>query len=319
MDFDFVAIDFETARSSLDSACSVGVAAVKNLEIIDSAYSLLRPPTLDFSPRNTKVHGITPDMVEQAPTLDEFWAEISGMFSEHCPVVAHNAHFDMSALRLSTTAEIPNFPYVDSIQIAAPFVPGNRSLAHCAEVMQIDMGLHHNALDDAITCANIVIYGLKATNCVSLWEYLAQSDLYIHRFKDLIPQRYIADTKSSKPKFPRSVKISDIHSLPERALDPKHPLYQKNIVFTGDLSVSRKDAMQMAANVGAIIKSSVSRKTDYLVVGVQDCDIVGEDGLSGKQEMAIELNQSGKGHIVVLDESKFFALLRGEEGALSHA
>lgn len=308
-DFDFLAIDFETARARMDSACSVGIVAVKNLEIVDTAYSLLRPPTLDFDPRNISIHGITPDLVERAPTLDEFWTEISWMFSQHCPVLAHNVRFDMSVLRHSTSAEIPNFPYIDSMNIAAPLVTGSRSLSHCAEVLGIDMGTHHNALDDAMTCAHIAIHGLESAGCVSMWEYLAQTPMNIHRFADLTPQQSAPASKSPKPRFQHTVKPSEVVPQPDSVFDSKHPLYQKNIVFTGDLTISRKRAMQMAVDVGAVVKSGVSRCTDYLVVGQQDPSLVGEDGLSSKQEKALELNRSGCGHIVTLDESEFLSLV----------
>ncbi len=316
MDIDFLAIDFETACGNLDSACSIGIAAVKGLYIVDSVYSLLKPPNLYFDDRNVRVHGITPDMAESAPTLDEFWPEISWMFSEHCPVVAHNAHFDMSALRLSTCVDIPDFPYVDSMQIATPLVDGSRSLAHCAEVLHIDLRHHHNALDDAMASAEIAICGIKRAGCVSMWEYLTYSqNVIVHRFSNLIPQQ-IAAHKSTKAKTPKAVSPSDIDVPADIKLDPTHPFYGKNIVFTGELSFDRRDAMQMAANVGAILKSSVSRKTDYLVVGQQDILLVGTDGLSSKHEKAIEINQSGKGKVVMLNETEFLTLLHRSEEAL---
>ena len=40
---DFVAIDFETANGSRSSVCSVGVVIVRDGEIVDKFYSLIRP------------------------------------------------------------------------------------------------------------------------------------------------------------------------------------------------------------------------------------------------------------------------------------
>jgi len=34
MSFDFIAIDFEIANYNLNSACALGIAAVRNLEIV---------------------------------------------------------------------------------------------------------------------------------------------------------------------------------------------------------------------------------------------------------------------------------------------
>lgn len=316
MCYDFLAVDFETARPSLDSACSIGIVGVKNLEIVTSEYSLLHPPTLNFDARNISVHGITPNMVKDAPTLDEYWTKISGMFSVHCPVVAHNAHFDMSALRLSMHGEIPNFPYLDSMSIVSPIVDGSRSLSHCAEAMGIDMGSHHNALDDARTCAQIVINAISSFDCISLWEYLARTQFVrINLFADLLPQKYIARPRAQKKQFPHAIKVSEIHAKEDTVIDPQGPLYKKNIVFTGELSLDRRTAMQMAVDAGAVVKSGVSRKTDYLIVGAQDISVVGEDGLSRKQEIALELNESGKGHIVTLTEDEFVSMTQ-KGGAL---
>ena len=67
--------------------------------------------------------------------------------------------------------------------------------------------------------------------------------------------------------------------------------------------------MQMAVNAGAVLKSGVSGKTNFLVVGKQDLAIVGSDGMSNKEEKAHALNESGKGCIKILDEAEFISLL----------
>jgi DNA polymerase-3 subunit epsilon len=66
--------------------------------------------------------------------------------------------------------------------------------------------------------------------------------------------------------------------------------------------------MQKIVNVGGIVKSSVSSKTDYLVVGKQDKALVGDDGLSSKEEKAYELISSGSS-IKILNEEQFSLLL----------
>ncbi len=111
---------------------TLGIAMVEDLRVVDTFYSLIQPPGLLFHPGNIRVHGITPDMVAHAPTMDQLWPRIRPLFSPHCPVAAHNAAFDMRVLRRSCSAEIPDFPYVDTIPMAAPLVPGSRSLMACA-------------------------------------------------------------------------------------------------------------------------------------------------------------------------------------------
>lgn len=103
----------------------------------------------------------------------------------------------------------------------------------------------------------------------------------------------------------------DVHSiLPEEAItDESHPFYQKVLVFTGALSLTRQEAMQLSVNVGAIVKTSVTTKTSYLIVGGQDLARVGDDGMSTKEEKAHALNSSGKANIKIISENEFMDLV----------
>lgn len=93
------------------------------------------------------------------------------------------------------------------------------------------------------------------------------------------------------------------------AANPENPFYQKNIVFTGDMKMPREEAAQAVSTLGASVKSGVSAKTDFLVIGAQDKALVGEDGVSGKEEKALALNASGKANIGLLREADFLSLL----------
>ena len=90
----FAAIDFETASGTRASACSLGIAVVEGGEIVARREWLIRPPSLYFSPFNIAVHGITPEMVEDAPQFDALWPEMERAIGGRT-LVAHNAAFDM--------------------------------------------------------------------------------------------------------------------------------------------------------------------------------------------------------------------------------
>ena len=66
--------------------------------------------------------------------------------------------------------------------------------------------------------------------------------------------------------------------------------------------------MQQVVNLGGLVKSGVSGKTDYLVVGVQDQSIVGENGISTKEKKAYELIEKGK-ELKIIKEAEFISLL----------
>lgn len=312
MSYDFIAIDFETANSSCGSACSVGIAAVSDLRIVDTYYSLIKPRVAGFNYYNVAVHGITDEDVKNAKTLDELWPEISSMFSTHTPVFAHNARFDMSVLSQSLSFEIPDFIYADTLDIAHSLGIKKAKLDNCADILHIQIGQHHNALDDAQTCALIAITGMQRSGCPSVWEYLASSSsIVIRHYADLTithksecapvrkPAHYIAAAHKSRP--------CDISPTVE-IIDKSSCLYGKNIVFTGALSIERNRAMQIAVNCGATVKTSVSKKVHYLVLGEQDLDAVGASGHSTKELKAYELNNSGQAQIKIINEREFLNL-----------
>lgn len=108
-----------------------------------------------------------------------------------------------------------------------------------------------------------------------------------------------------------AAKKADLKALtPNPNADPANPFFGRAVVFTGDLALPRAAAAAQVAALGGQVKSSVSKKTDYLVVGAQDAALVGPAGRSGKQAYAEQLNREGKAKIRLLDEAGFMALLQ---------
>ena len=84
---------------------------------------------------------------------------------------------------------------------------------------------------------------------------------------------------------------------PDRSARADGPLAGKTVVFTGTLAkLSRAEAKRLAEDRGAHVASSVSKNTDFVVVG--------EDAGS-KKKKALELG------LTVLDEAQFLALAGG--------
>ena len=59
----FVAIDFETANHNRNSACEIGLVSVREGLIVAEHRFLIRPPTDEFIPWFTDLHGIAWDDV----------------------------------------------------------------------------------------------------------------------------------------------------------------------------------------------------------------------------------------------------------------
>ncbi len=156
---EFTAIDFETANRSSDSACSIGLARVKDGQIVEEFYSLLRPKKLYFYPDNIKIHGITEEMAADAPTLPELWKQIEP-FLQNKQVVAHFAKFDMGVLKASLASwnmHLPEFDFICSFILAKKAFPHleSFSLNNVAESVGFKFK-HHHALEDARACATVV-------------------------------------------------------------------------------------------------------------------------------------------------------------------
>lgn len=314
---DFIAIDFETANKNYNSACSLGMVFVEDNKIIDEKYYLIQPPNMSFSPSHIAIHGITAKDVESERKFDEIWREISHYFTATI-IVAHNAYFDMSVLK-ATLSEYnipyPDFDYICSIPISNRAISGSKigqSLKERTAFFNIELENHHNALDDARACAHLVIKSITSQNIESLKSYcLIHKTLPIKSFKDLklTNSGFTKRKKTSPRSFAPSIKISDVQPETDN-FDLNHPLYEKNVVFTGDLeNMERRDAMQQVVNLGGKVKSTVSKNTDYLVVGIQDQKIVGPNGMSSKETKAIDLIHQGV-NLEILNETNFLELIK---------
>jgi DNA polymerase-3 subunit epsilon len=157
----FVAIDFETAKHSQESACSVGLVKFIDGTATDTFYSLLRPPSLYIRPDFTKIHGLTVDDVKDAPTFADLWDSAIQPFIGDFPLAAHYAPFDMGVLGAVLAwyeLAIPALPYFCTCSLARRTWPGLRSYALTALAQHFGIIYDaHNALDDAMTCGKLAV------------------------------------------------------------------------------------------------------------------------------------------------------------------
>lgn len=94
--------------------------------------------------------------------------------------------------------------------------------------------------------------------------------------------------------------------------DETHPLFGKVCVFTGVLErMVRKDAMQLVVDFGGQVGNSVTKKTNYLILGNNDyCSSI-KDGKSSKQKKAESLKLSGI-DIEIISENVFYDMISEE-------
>lgn len=86
--------------------------------------------------------------------------------------------------------------------------------------------------------------------------------------------------------------------------NPKNPLYEQYCAFTGRLQkYTRKEAMQLVAEIGGLSESGVTKKTRFLVLGAQV-----KEGKSRKQLKA-EKNMKKGQNIEIVPERVFYDML----------
>lgn len=117
-------------------------------------------------PGPTRIHGITPDDLTDAPELGTLAPALVELLRGRV-LVAHNIRFDASfllpALRLELrAAALPHkIPQVCTMNWARSFIDTpSRSLVRCCQVCGIELASHHRAIDDAAACAQLLSHYL---------------------------------------------------------------------------------------------------------------------------------------------------------------
>lgn len=313
----YVVLDLETTGRNHNKDSIIEIAAVKYVHgnEIGTFETLVNPGKL-IPEEVTDLTGISNEAVATAPEIKEVLPEFI-TFIGKLPIVAHNAPFDKSFLCDAFYTCGYNFDYsvIDTLKLSRKAFPEfeNHKLENLKVWLELPEQPSHRALADVYTCAALY---LKCTSKLMEDQLIKNTSDDDSENNELSNEASYRKRGSSR-KVPavvshfNNVNPKDI-SPTVTAFDEGNPLFGKNIVFTGELNMDRAEAMQIAVNSGAIVKSSVSKKTDYLVVGKQDKALVGEDGMSTKEEKAYDLNKSGKANIIFLNEDQFLQLINCE-------
>lgn len=300
----FIAIDFETANEKRNSACSIGIAVIKDGRVVEKIHHLIRPREMRFMPINIGIHGIRPAMVVNEPEFDQVWEKIEHYFNESL-VIAHNAAFDISVLRKCAelyNIELPYFEYICTMKLAKNFYKGieNVKLNTVNNFLGYEFK-HHDALYDALACSNILLNISEELECKDIKKISQLIGVTIGNVnKD--------DYKPSQTKG-SCIKTSDRIYMPkkEKTIEKLEADALKNevVVFTGRLnSLSREEAIRLVRRLGGTAGSSVTRKTTILVTNMKGIKDLRREEMSNKLKMATDLNEKGQ-NIRLLNEEEF--------------
>lgn len=176
----FVFFDTETTGFSPANDRIIELAAVKMLDgRIVETKSWLIDPKRKIPYGAQRVHGITPEMVKDAPTFDRVYPEFSA-FIEGAVLVAHNAPFDLRFMRAEMDRngfQPPMNPVLDSLKLFRNWYPDlpSHSLETVVTEERIRAPVFHRATDDARYIGLIMRKMFKRRGTMTLSELYDQS------------------------------------------------------------------------------------------------------------------------------------------------
>ena len=276
----YLFIDVETTGLSPTKDAIVQISALRffGKKAVDGLNSYVNPQR-PIPWKATEIHGITDEKVQDAPTIDEIKEPFVNL-SKGAILVGHNATFDLKFLDHAFHGALDGVEYIDTLWVAKQVLklPNYRleTLADYAEFYP-EGGFHDSLTDCTATAAIFFRLAFDKPGLAQIYHSEASAKVdYSRTPKDVIPA-----------------------STPENR---NHPLYGKKIVFSGKLSVTHKEAAQMATKVGAIVRGAVSGKTDYLVVGDGDTN--------GQEDKAYDLFLEGNTTLKIICEREFMLLIQ---------
>lgn len=267
----YVTLALETTGlvAGRDHVLEVAMERYEDGRLIGRFQTLLQQ-SAPLSPQVTALTGLTDAHLEGAPSPREAAVRTADFLGDR-PLVIHNAAFVLPFLeRFLGLAQLPGpVRYVDSLRLARRAWPEYRTygLDYLVRRLKIAHQLPYRAKGDVL--------------CLSALFRLTLTQL---------------------GRSGRETKLSGrFQPTPGVIPDPAGPLWQKRVVFAGALPGGLNDAMQLAADAGAMLRETVTAKTDFLVVGPSAAN-------GAKARTAGALNAAGKAHITVLDEAAFLRL-----------
>jgi len=153
-------IDLETtgAKPTRDSITEVAIVQTFDGVITNKWQSLVCPDG-HIPIMIQKLTGITPEMVADAPTIDQLMPTIIKMFERHV-VVAHNARFDVSFLRnaFKQYGVVFKYPVVCTVKLSRRMYPQfkKHNLDSIIERFDLTCNSRHRAMGDATALPQLV-------------------------------------------------------------------------------------------------------------------------------------------------------------------
>lgn len=267
----FVAIDFETANSNRSSPCSLGISVVENSEIVFEKEWLIKPYNNHYNQKNIEIHNITPEMTINEPEFYQLWDEIKP-YLENKLILAHNAN-NMEYKVLKNTLELYKIPFneldfqfVDTLSLSKSLFSWLKDYKLSTVCRLLGISFNQDYIHNSLYDAN-----LTAKLGIRIYENFTLTNDYKIDFEY---QKNNVNRKASffKDEFEnlKERKISsELKIMKTDLIDKSHSFYQKKVVITGIFNnyPIREEMAKLLHDVGADINTSISKKTDIVIIG----------------------------------------------------
>lgn len=217
-ELDFIGFDTETTGKYPLQAEICEMAAVKwrDGKIVDTFQTLLKP-SRPMDAEVIAIHGITNDMVEDAPLMRDKIADFH-KFIAGSICMAHHAPFDLGFISVEFEKyglELPSEPVLCSSLLARKIFPAseNHRLQTLIGFFGLEKGQAHRALDDARACLEV---GLRCLNELGANENLQSA--FMAQGGPLTWQRFsLRELESARPEAKTLIRATREQKIVEMA------------------------------------------------------------------------------------------------------
>lgn len=296
-------IDFETTGLQPETDEIVQVSIIDEEENV-LINQLCKPEYTESWPQASSVNGIYMRHVRFCPTFAQVAPYVQDILSRAEIVIAYNYPFEPNFLRYHgidpdqfTWGPDPMREMVKYYNMVHNSHKQRMSLQWASDII----GYKYNAHDAAEDVkATLHVYNFTQ-------EHWAET-------RELLEQRAKKEAEEAKREAERKARKGKVQYPENKNADPRHPIFGKTIVITGELPIDRDTASKKAANLGAKVRLQVSTRTQILVCGQRAEEWEEKYGKKSYKIKKVEQMNAEGANIEIMSGEKFMALLEQSAG-----